>query len=235
MLAVAASSLSTFPLWPNSTSGLHPFLTFDSGVTNLSAAAPSIQFIWGGHAPAQWHAANSQVVVSAYMTYNRDPDATRNLTWWQAHHPTWVLYKCDRVTPANIDPAYPNIALDVSNPEVVAWQLSTFAVAFSAQGYDAIAADNFDLGNGAAACGVFAANGTWVQLYSTSLLSVDPAYTAAQIQWLGAFRSALHALQPPLRLIPNFALGSSYAFNSQAALGVLQNVDGVLDERGFTG
>jgi hypothetical protein len=231
---LATSSLPAFPLWPNSTSGLHPFLTFDYGVTNLSAAAPSIQFIWGGHAPVQWHAANSQVVVSAYITYNRDPDASRNLSWWQANHPTWVLYKCDRVTPANIDPAYPNVALDVSNPEVVAWQVSSYAASYSAQGFDAIAADNFDIGNWAAACGIFAPNGTWVQLYNTSQPSVDPTYVANQVQWLSAFRSALHALQPPLRLIPNFALAGS-AFNSQAALGILQNVDGILDERGFTG
>ena len=23
-----------------------------------------------------------------------------NLSWWQHHHPSWVLYKCDRKTPA---------------------------------------------------------------------------------------------------------------------------------------
>lgn len=40
------------------------------------------------------------------------------LTWWQLHHPSWVLYSRDRTTPSF---AYGdcNVPLDITNPEVV--------------------------------------------------------------------------------------------------------------------
>jgi hypothetical protein len=132
-----------------------------------------------------------------------------------------------------IDAADANIALDVSNPDVVAWQVATYASSFAAQGYAAVAADNFTPYNFFRACGVWADAATWRPLYNGSLTE-DPAYEAAQLGWLSAFRDALRGLTPPLLLVPNFSLGALPA-GSPTAAGVLARVDGVLDERGFTG
>jgi sugar lactone lactonase YvrE len=189
--------------------------------------------VWGGHSPRVWASASPTTIVSAYMTYNRDPDASRTLPWWKANHPSWVLYECDRVTPVTIDAADANIALDVSNPDVVAWQVATYASSFAAQGYAAVAADNFTPYNFFRACGVWADAATWRPLYNGSLTE-DPAYEAARLGWLSAFRDALRGLTPPLLLVPNFSLGALPA-GSPTAAGVLARVDGVLDERGFTG
>ena len=41
----------------------------------------------------------------------------RGLAWLKAHHPEWILYKCDRKTPQMWDQVDPLI--DVSQPEVV--------------------------------------------------------------------------------------------------------------------
>jgi len=70
----------------------------------------------------------------------------KNLTWWEENYPTWVLYKKvgDGYYPAvNWDPG---IKLDVTNPEVVAWQAETFGEPCAQAGFDAIAADVFQIG-----------------------------------------------------------------------------------------
>jgi hypothetical protein len=233
VLAAVLSVASCGASWPNSSTGFHPFLTFDSGLnaSEITAAAPSIQFVWGGHAPRAWRAASANhTIVSSYMPFNRDPNASHSLAWWRTAHPAWVLYSCDRVTPARVDPADANIALDVSNPEVVAWQLE-FSAAQGAQGFGAIAADNFEPANFEGACGVWR-GAAWVQLYKGT--QQDPAYTAAMLAWLAAFRAGLRALAPPMLLVPNFAI-AGLPFDSPTAAAVLAGADGVLDERGFTG
>jgi hypothetical protein len=221
--------------WPNSSLGVHPFLTFDSGLNDsaIVSAARVVSYVWGGHSPRVWASASPSTIVSAYIPYNRDPDASHTLAWWKARNPSWVLYECDRVTPVVVDPANTNIALDVSNPDVVAWQVATYAASFAAQGYSAVAADNFTPFNFFKACGVWADAATWRPLYNGTLVE-DPAYEAAQLGWLASFRAALHGLAPPLLLVPNFSVGGLPA-GSPTAAGVLAGVDGVLDERGFTG
>lgn len=217
--------------WRSTASGVHSFLTFDSGLNDsmIELASPLVEFVWGGHAPALWHASNAEVVVSSYMTFNRDPDAQRNLSWWQTNHPSWVIYKCDRETPATPDTTDTNIPLDISNPDVISWQLG-LAEEISGEGFDAIAADNFDVNNDQQACGVWESPGVWRNLYN----GTDAAFVAAQVSWLATFRRGLHDLQRPLLLVPNFVLGD-VPFNSSLAEAIASGVDGILDERGFTG
>ena len=102
---------------------------------------------------------------------------------------------------------------------------------YGAEGYDAVAADNYDQRNDERACGVWRGS-SWVQLYSG--VEQDAVYEAAMLAWLAAFRAALHALDPPLLLVPNFSVGA-LPHDSPSALAVLNGVDGALDERGFTG
>jgi hypothetical protein len=235
LLQLSALTIISCSSWPNSLENVHPFLTFDSGLndSSITSAAQTIQYVWGGHSPRVWHAANNDTVISAYMTFNRDPDASHSLTWWQENHPSWVLYQCDRTTPARVDPADTNIALDVSNPDVVQWQVA-IAASFGMEGFDAIAADNYSPYNYEKACGVWRTSAVWINLYNDTLI-FDPLYETAMLAWLDFFRIGLHSLTTPLLLIPNFSIGDYYPFDSPTAIAVLNGVDGVLDERGFTG
>lgn len=228
---VLSWSLCVCLCWRNTTAGVHSFLTFDGGLNDstIQLAAPLVEFVWGGHSPDLWHASSASVVVSSYMTFNRDPDAQRNLTWWQTNHPSWVIYECDRKTPATPDATDTNIPLDISNPDVIAWQVQ-IAAELSLAGYDAIAADNFDVNNDQKACGVWESPGVWRDLYN----GTDAAFVSAQVTWLADFRAQLHALPRPLLLVPNYVLGS-LPHNSSLAASIAAGVDGILDERGFTG
>eukprot|EP01079_Euglenida_sp_SAG-EU17-18_P000394 gene394-2423_t len=157
--------------WPDTSNNVHSFITFDSGVSPADVNMDRLyryDFVWGGerNPPSAYHSAVPSIVVAKYIPYAWDPDPTRSLTWWQSNHPSWVLYKCDRKTPA----WYPglvgrNMPLDISNPAVVEWQADTYAGPAGAGGYDAIAADMFGLYNSFGACGVWRGAGQWAELY----------------------------------------------------------------------
>ena len=208
---------------------IHSFLTFDYRITaaQIPQIAPRTDFVWGadGSNVQAWHAANPKTFVSYYIPSNQDPNAN-SLSYWQANHPDWVLYQCDRKTPATA-PGYPNIDLDVSNPAVQAWQLGMIKSA-ATQGYDGIAFDLFALANYRGACGIFR-NGQWVQLYTGAVH--DAKYTADLLAWLHATYTAMHALPRPLYLVPNYVLDVDPA--SPEAAQLIANVDGVLDEEAF--
>ncbi|MHB1845210.1 MAG: putative glycoside hydrolase [Deltaproteobacteria bacterium] len=217
--------------WPTTDtfSGIHAFLTFDGHVTNPASVAPKYDFVWGVGSPSSipaYRSANPSISLSSYIPFSRDP-GTNSLSYWKTNHPDWVVYKCDQTTPAYFG-SDPNVPLDITNPAVIAWQAQSYGAPAAAQGFDAIAADNVDLHNWVGACGVFR-SGSWVSLYSGQ--ADDPAYVTAVLGWLSAFRAKLHALSPPLALIPNFSFDDPTDPNVQTALG---SIDGVVDEQGFT-
>ena len=91
-------------------------------------------------------------------TDSRDPVPDHNLTWWQKNHPSFVLYKCDKKTPAQMW-TDKNMVLDISSEEVIEWQLRGADNMYSverlgAQGFDAIAADNCECHGDSLGCGV---------------------------------------------------------------------------------
>lgn len=212
--------------------GIHAFLTFDYGVTDVATAAKHADFVWGadqGHVAAYRASTNPGIALSSYIPWRRDPDGTHTLAYWKAQHPDWVVYQCDQKTPA-VEGTDPNIPLDISNPAVIAWQVQTFAAPASSAGYDAIAADNYDLSNAYAGCGVFVNGTTWKALYTGQ---GDPKFTADAIAWAHAFRTAIRALPRPLGLVPNYTL-SGLAYDDPNVKQVVANVDGILDEGGYT-
>jgi hypothetical protein len=211
--------------------GIRAFLTFDYGVTDVATAAPHAVFVWGadtGHVAAYRASTNPKIALSSYIPWRRDPDGTHDLAYWKGLHPDWVVYKCDQTTPA-FEGTDPNVPLDISNPAVLAWQVQTYATPAAATGYDAIAADNYDLSNAYGGCGAFV-GGTWKALYTGT---GDPKFTADAIAWAHGMRTALHALSKPLGLVPNFTL-SGLAYNDPNIVQVVANVDGILDEGGYT-
>ena len=165
--------------WIDTTDGIHLFSLWGRGADGPqhgwgTGRRSRCEYVWGCDTPAAldaWHATDASTVVSHYIPYARDPNASHTTAWWQEHHPDFILYKCDRKTVARSF-GDRNMQLDFSNPEVIQWQLNGPDNSFSVQrisllGYDAIAADNFGFGNGWGACGVFR-KGKWVQLYNAT-------------------------------------------------------------------
>jgi hypothetical protein len=54
------------------------------------------------------------------------------------------------------------------------------------------------------------------------------------VAWAASFRNQVHALLHPLGLIPNFQYDGR-PLNDPTLLGIVANVDGILDECSFTG
>jgi hypothetical protein len=260
-LFASVASASTWPLfasvasastWPDSSNGVHLFLTFDSSVKpneiSENPNATQLDFVWGAnphHIQAYRNSSNPDTVLSRYIPCCRDGSARylKGLAEYKAKG--WgdrVLYTCDRKTPAWT--TYPGepfsetalIPLDISNPDVIDWQIETYAKPSIEQGYDAIAWDNFDLNNQFRACGVWRKNGTeWVQKFANS--SRDPAYAAAAVAWLGATKRRVNALTTKrgrkMVIIPNYSLSGNW--NDSTVLAVGNATDGVLSESGWTG
>lgn len=219
---------------------IHLFQSFDYDIDNPTAIARYYDFIWGA-TPSRvsaFRSANPNILLSYYIPFNRDNGTFSNtelgkqhdLGYWKAQHPDWILYQCDRTTPA-FEYGDPNIPFDFSNPAVVAWQVQTYAQPASQNGYDAIAADNVNLENLFGACG-FYKNGQWVQRYTGKV--DDPQWRADVVTWLTRMQAALHSLSHPLALIPNLGLAGGDPASDKTVQQVVSHVDGILDEGGFT-
>jgi hypothetical protein len=211
--------------WPNSTEGVHTFLTFDSAsLVHALRGNPSdpraatLDFVWGGgeSAISVYTAANPATQVSKYIPCCRDTQlqkygeaAIKNYTgrgWGDR-----VLYTCDRKTPAYYDhggagrASHLSLPVDFSNHAVVAWQAG-LAQQAAALGYDALALDNTELENAWGACGVWRTPTEWVQLYNGSVL--DAAFQSAVADWLSALKAKVNQLTTkrgqPMKIIPNF-------------------------------
>ena len=218
---------------------IHSFLTFDYNISNVASVAKHYDFVWGA-APENLRAFRSSspnIFLTYYIPFNRDHGTfsgsgrgeARSLSYWKAFHPDWILYKCDRVTPA-YEFGDLSMPLDFSNPAFVSWQVQNYALPASESGYDGIAADNVDLVNQFGACGNYV-NDRWVQRYTGQ--ENDPQWNADVITWLTRMQQALHRLPHPLALIPNSTL-SNLSPSDPLIQQFFSHVDGVLDEQGFT-
>lgn len=218
--------------------GVHPFQSFDYNIDNPSAIAPYYGFVWGTSVNnvAAFRSTNPSIFLSYYFSFFRDSgvfgnqDASHNLAYWQKVHPDWILYQCDRKTPAYED-GLPNIPFNFTNPAVIAWEVQTYAVPASENGYDAIAADNVNMENLIGACGYYQ-NGKWVQRYTGQIN--DPQWSADVATWITKMQHALRLLHHPLALIPNLGLSPSFSPDDPALQQVVGHVDGIVDEAGFT-
>lgn len=220
--------------WEN----IHLAQSFDYAINDPAAIAKYYDFIWGASPGkvAAYRAGNPAITLSYYISFFRDSgvfgnvDAHHNLTYWQKTHPDWILYQCDRQTPAYEDGQTNVIPFDFSNPAVVQWEAQTYALPASQNGYDALAADNVNMENLIGACG-FYKHGQWVQRYTGD--TNDPQWRADVLAWLTNMQQALHALSHPLALIPNLGIGA-VPLTDPIYQQIIHHVDGILDEGGFT-
>jgi len=227
-----------------------PDMTEDEVLLN----APNYSFVFGGLRRLNdvFRATNPDINIGRYTVgffdeYNARPEPRRDgeeedtperrartLLWWNTEvdgvgHPDWVLYRCDGVTPAywfyDDGGFISNMPLDFSNPAVSDWQLRNA----DELGFSAYFADLVYLENYSHACGIWR-GGQWVQLFSGQ--AADPAFSAAVIDWAARIQLGLHSEFPAREFVPNCPLYPPYQEDAISAL--LDHVDGLLDEEGFT-
>ena len=217
------------------------FQPFDGGISGPQAQADAPRYVltWGTDKPGTWVAGNGRINATYYLPFDTDADIGdfgdlgHSLDWWQnvGPHPDWVLYKCDRTTPAWVGGLPQNVPLDISNPDVVAYQMSTIAPYMLMQGYTSLAADVLSLQNGQSGCGVWAHGHTvWVQRFSGK--AVDPRWAAAAQSWAAYTQWYMHGMPVPMPFVANGPLNA--APHDPSAERLMAHVDGYQDEAGFT-
>ncbi len=222
----------------DASNNIHTFLTFSYNVNDPASIAKAYDFVWGAetYQVQGFRASNPNIMLSYYIPYNRDVGAygqadlakQHDLNYWRSNHPDWVLYKCDGSTPAYLDDN--TIPLDISNPDVVNYQMQNGAIPASQNGYDALATDNVNLENTTGACG-FYHGGQWIQRYSGN--TDDPQWRSDILGWMTRLQEALHALPHPMALVPNLSL-APLSPGDPFAQQIADHVDAILDEGGFT-
>lgn len=220
---------------PNTSSGIHVALPFDYRTTP-TAMAGKVGYVWG----SEWPGAQPQVYRSLYLPYDRDENprdysAAHDLAWWQANHPDWIEYRCDRRTPAFEFGQTANVPLDITNPAVLAYVENTYIIPAlgPAGGYQGIGFDNPDFRNAGdwtgQRCGHYDAAGHWVQQFNGT--SNDPAYRSAILTWEQIIYQWMHAHFPSATMAVNFSYDPAFAADS---LQMLRYLDIDIDEQGFT-
>lgn len=199
---------------------------FDSKVTDPSQYTTHLSkvcYIWGALKPAQ----PAGVIASKYFPSIRTPDKKLSITWYQEHHPDWVMYQEDRVTPAyGYVYGYGGLTpLDVSNPEVQEFYFNTFILPAVKSGYKMVAMDNVDLGNWPKSAGHFKGK-EWVQLYTGK--KGDPVFQENMISWMQYLSAKLRPLG--VRVSANIKATTA---STEVILKVIDAVDMWVDETGF--
>lgn len=109
MLLVAPQFAVGSRPWPNSSVGIHRFGLWANEEKNSFNGTPgnisNLDFVWSMEFEElpRFRPAMSSAVLSKYIAFslnNHRAGISTNLSWWQEHHPSWVLYRCDRKTPA---------------------------------------------------------------------------------------------------------------------------------------
>lgn len=236
--------------------GVHAFQPFDNFdnkyvITQAQAQSdgPLYDAVWGSNSTLMvnaWRTNNPTIRTSIYYPLGTDAlsnqfgDLGHKITWWLKNHPSWILYECDQKTVAYV-PGIPEVPVDISNPSVVNYLLTTVGTHAENNGYSALSLDFVGPNNqtggqngGTRGCGVWTTNGQgqkqWVQKFSGQ--KVDSAWSNAVLAYLSAADTYLHGLPRPLALWGNNVTSGSAPgdpFETQA----VADLDIVNDENGF--
>lgn len=186
-----------------------------------------LDYVWGADRDARNVPGGRRVWHETYIPWGIDPQQ-RSLSWWLANHPSWVLYKEDRVTPAmnTNDTGVQTPALDMSNPRVQAW-VAKQAETRLARGFEGVSWDDTVVYNKDGAAGHYDTHRRWVQQYEGRL--IDPVYGAAQAAAFAAVIAAVRAVDPNTSTTLNQRFKCDSVWRMTAS-----TPDMILDEGGFT-
>jgi Hypothetical glycosyl hydrolase family 15 len=212
-------------LMPQVPSGIGVGLTMNYDIVDKSSEIGKIDYVWGAYAPPE----PADVYNTVYIKYARDQQEVHDEAWWKEHHPTWIEYKCNKLKPA-YQYGHKNMPLDITNPEVRAYQWQEEIEPRLAEGFEGPAFDNLELENESRRCGHFDASGQWVKQFTGK--SGDPAFTQAVMEWVAYTRAEVHAYSATATVSMNF----SYDPRATAAqnMALMEYGDLVFDERGVT-
>lgn len=211
--------------FPNTHDGIHLEMVFNYNLTNPGIEQGVVDMVWGSN----WATEPSGVYNTSYI-----PDAVDNYThsvaWYQANHPDWLEYLCDRKTLAYEFGATTLAPLNFADPAVQAYQWSLWVDAPLAAGFGGIAVDTMDLTNDWQRCGHYNLSKEWVQQYTGK--SEDPAFRRDILAWEAATYAHVHAYSDTATMQVNV----SYQFGqpNAANLQLMTTTDLLFDERGFT-
>ncbi len=236
----------------------------EMNAVQATAAAHQVTWVWGagagrhGATAAAWLAGNPNLIPILY-TYqgvddpNIDPNTIggSHLAWFQANHPDWIVYDCDTQNRPTTTVAYqPQLSkavpLDISNPDVVTYQIRVAGLAAIHRGDSAIGTDQtvfFDFDGrqqpGWYGCGVYTGpNFTgFTRRWGAGgggFPNNDPKWASDVATWVRLAKQVLttdSSLAPHhLRLVVNHPTGDMADPNEQT---LAQYADANLDEQGF--
>jgi len=212
-------------LFPPTNDGIHLEMVFNYNVGDPATESGVVDMVWGSSYATQ----PANVYNSTYIPYSVD-NFTNSLAWYQANHPDWLEYLCDRKTLAFEFGSTTLAPLDFANPAVQAYQWANWVDAPLAQGFGGIAVDTMDLTNDWARCGHFDTSGAWVQQFTGQ--SDDAAFRKAVLGWEAATYKHVHAYSKTATMQVNvtYHFGEPNSVNLQ----LMTTTDLLFDERGFT-
>ena len=213
---------------------------FDGNISTAHARSDARRYelTWGTDKPKAWLSGNAGIDATYYLPFDTDADVNtfgslgHSLSWWTTGpHPDWVLYKCDRVTPAWVGGLPTNVPLDISNPAVVAYQMALVGPYMNSAGYNTLSVDVLSITNDPGGCGVWTQNHTkWVQRFSGQVS--DPKWVGAVEAWTGYAQWYTHHLTDQIAFVANTSLYAAAGDPNMEA--VVSHLDGFMDEAGFT-
>jgi len=213
--------------FPRTDDNIHLEMVFNYDLTQsqLGTETGVVDLVWG----SSWPTLPPGMYNSAYIPYSVD-NFTHVVRWYEANHPDWLEYLCDKKTLAFEFGTTTLAPLDFSNPAVQAYQWANWTDAPLAAGYQSIAVDTMDLTNDWRRCGHYDGGHQWVQQYSGHLN--DPAFRHDVLGWESATYAHVHeqSATATMQVNVSYQFGEPLADNQQ----LMTTTDLLFDERGFS-
>lgn len=235
LVLAAAPAFATEPArsgqFPNTRDGIHLEMVFNLvpfQTGHLGDESGVIDVVWGSYSPDQ----PADVTNSFYIPFSLDDPFSANthdVAWYQANHPDWLEYECDRTTLAFQfnDTAAP---LDFANPAVRSYQWTSAIDPALAAGYPSIAVDELSLFNDFQRCGHFDGTAHWVAQYSGN--ASDPKYRRDVLRWQSLTYRHIHKQSHTATMQLNAPYDPRASVDDNRK--VMTTTDLLFDERGFT-
>jgi len=224
-LAQAGAAQDRTSLFPLTTDNIHLEMVFNFDQQDLSKETGAVDLVWGSSSATE----PPGMYNSAYIPYAED-NYGYSISWYQANHPDWLEYRCDKKTLAFEFGSTTLAPLDFANPEVQQFQWTNWVDTPLAQGYRGIAVDTMDLTNDWGRCGHFSSSGAWVKQYLGK--PSDAAFRRDVLAWESATYQHVkeYSSTATVQVNVSYQFGQPVADNQQ----LMTMTDLLFDERGFT-
>lgn len=229
LFSFASTDAAIIDTFPDTTENIHVFQVFNFYVENPQDVLGKIDLVWGSVFPTE----PKGVFNTYYQPFDRTipqiiDGVLHDLAWFKGNHPDWIIYTCDRVTPAWAFQNKKAVPLDITNPAVREYLVDNYLKRAKQRGYKGIAFDNITLyHNFWNRCGIWN-NRIWVQKFTGD--NNDPKFREASLSYAAWMYNRLH--EEGMGVLLNF----SYEFNCPVESKLLYNyMDLAASERGFSG